>query len=318
MSTENVPMEAEGLVEVYRDALLEAGYGVDLLAPRSGQRRLTSGREAFEAFAELRVAPEVVALIHVFADRAGLRERRDFSVSCLPSSSLRAPRLRVTAVKLAWTEVFVVEADQSTGAVTRVRIWAESDEKLGWLSELPETGVWDSTLDGGGIELVLPGESALNLMAEPRVARVVARRVASMRERRRRFCRKDWHNRWLWDLVESGGAALPISVPVKDVEWDVSKEDALRLVRRRRSQQAFRQRLLSHSPNECTICGIDVVDVLEAAHLESHASGGLASSENGRLLCANHHRAFDVGLYRWTGMEFVWVGPGPEPALGRG
>ncbi|WP_424226356.1 HNH endonuclease [Brooklawnia sp.] len=82
------------------------------------------------------------------------------------------------------------------------------------------------------------------------------------------------------------------------------------------SQQAFRRLLLGSDSPECAICGIDLVEVLEAAHLVPHARGGSASSDNGRLLCANHHRAYDAGLYQWTGSEFIWAGPFEEPALG--
>ena len=44
-----------------------------------------------------------------------------------------------------------------------------------------------------------------------------------------------------------------------------------------------------------------MLEVLEAAHLTPHARGGAASSENGRLLCESHHRAFDARLYQWMG-----------------
>lgn len=90
----------------------------------------------------------------------------------------------------------------------------------------------------------------------------------------------------------------------------------MRLASQRTSQYEFRRRLLESVPRECAICGIRLLEVLEAAHLVPHARGGRASSENGRLLCANHHRAFDARLFRWTGEDFVWAGAGPEPNLG--
>lgn len=69
---------------------------------------------------------------------------------------------------------------------------------------------------------------------------------------------------------------------------------AVRLVRRH--QSAFRALLLRHQPNACAYCGLSTVALLEAAHIVGDAHGGAASLDNGILLCANHHRAFDKGL----------------------
>ena len=43
-------------------------------------------REAFEVFAALAGAPDVLAVLELFAGQSGLRERDDFSVSCLPGN----------------------------------------------------------------------------------------------------------------------------------------------------------------------------------------------------------------------------------------
>lgn len=64
----------------------------------------------------------------------------------------------------------------------------------------------------------------------------------------------------------------------------------------RRHQSAFRALLLRHQPNACAYCGLSTVALLEAAHIVGDARGGAASLDNGVLLCANHHRAFDKGL----------------------
>lgn len=290
-------IESQDLVERYRIALLTAGYDPQVLAPKRGRQRPTHSREAFEEFACLKVAPEVLAVLARFSDVSGLRGASDFSVSCLPSSSIRPPRLRVSAIKLSWTEVLVVEASDVTGRVSRVKVWAEPDEDLRWVSGLAEVTVRASSLDGGGFELVLPAEVALDLLERPEISKTVAARVAGMRSRKRRYCREDWHNRWLWAAVDSGVASSPVVIRPDVEAWDVSSDDALRIVRQRTSQQAFRCLLIDQGPQECAICGIAVLEVLEAAHLIPHARGGAASSENGRLLCANHHRAFDAGLY---------------------
>ena len=84
---------------------------------------------------------------------------------------------------------------------------------------------------------------------------------------------------------------------------------AKRLVRLHQSR--FRALLLRHYPNECAYCGVGLLQVLDAAHLESDSQGGAASVENGRLLCANHHRAYDARLLEWTGTGFVPVEGAP-------
>lgn len=79
------------------------------------------------------------------------------------------------------------------------------------------------------------------------------------------------------------------------------------LTRVRLHQRAFRRLLLAHYDHECAYCGLDVPQVLDAAHLIPDREGGQASVKNGRLLCANHHRAFDAGLLEWNKKRFVPV-----------
>lgn len=310
-------------IAIYRGALQDAGYNGESLQPpssaASASRPSTSTHEAFEVFARLEAAPTVLTIIDLFADQSRLRESNDFAVSCLPANN-QTPRgsTHATAISVGWVEVLGVLMDRATEAVSEVTIWCEPEEDLDWLAAWPQAEIYDSDLDGGGFAVVLPEREALELMTDPSIAPVLARRVAGIRRRRRRVRRADWHNRWLWALADFGFASPSLKVEAYEGVNDVSAPDVLRLARQRTSQQKFRALLLANQPNECAICGIDVKDVLEAAHLKAHAEGGAASIENGRLLCANHHRAYDAHLYWWTGSEFAWDSPGPEPSLGRG
>lgn len=112
------------------------------------------------------------------------------------------------------------------------------------------------------------------------------------------------------NVIENGDPTDDSIVP--------SYANAFRRVRRH--QRAFRQLLLRTYEAECAYCGLDVFEVLEAAHLIPDRDGGLPTSENGRLLCANHHRAFDAGLLRWDKKRFVAVKGAPVvlPAPHRG
>jgi hypothetical protein len=149
------------------------------------------------------------------------------------------------------------------------------------------------------------------LMSDPRVA------ALRLRPRSRRA---DWHNPWLWNCIETSVVSPPRSPEscVIPSELALDSSDVLRLAKQRTGQQRFRAALLSSQENKCAICGIREPEVLEAAHLTPHAEGGSYEISNGRLLCANHHRAFDAGLYRYDASadSFIWASIDPEPMLG--
>lgn len=60
-------------------------------------------------------------------------------------------------------------------------------------------------------------------------------------------------------------------------------------------QQQFRQGLLSTIPR-CPVTGVDIPQVLQAAHIKPHAFGGPEDMRNGLPLRADIHCLFDAGL----------------------
>lgn len=64
-------------------------------------------------------------------------------------------------------------------------------------------------------------------------------------------------------------------------------------------QSKFRRLVLSAQCKFCSICKLDIESILGAAHLISHASDGRPTEENGRPLCANHHRDFGRDCLFW-------------------
>ena len=62
----------------------------------------------------------------------------------------------------------------------------------------------------------------------------------------------------------------------------------------------FKYRLLKRYGGECAVCGLRLKPLLEAAHIKPYAKGGSNHSGNGVLLCRNHHRAFDQGLFSFS------------------
>ena len=78
------------------------------------------------------------------------------------------------------------------------------------------------------------------------------------------------------------------------------------IVRRRKHQSAFRTLLFRHYDPVCYVCGLDQIEILEAAHIIPDWAGGPSSVENGRLLCPNHHRAHDARLFHFESGKAVW------------
>lgn len=96
-------------------------------------------------------------------------------------------------------------------------------------------------------------------------------------------------------------------------EADIETGYRVGTVRRRLNQDKFRELLLARQPRECVVCGITRIELLEAAHIVPYSQGGASSTGNGRLLCANHHKAHDAGLLQidLNGAP-VWAG-GVDP-----
>jgi hypothetical protein len=74
------------------------------------------------------------------------------------------------------------------------------------------------------------------------------------------------------------------------------RERAIRAIRVRRGQPAFRAALLEAYERRCTITGCAVEDVLEAAHITPYLGSLTNHVSNGLLLRTDLHTLFDCGL----------------------
>ncbi len=117
--------------------------------------------------------------------------------------------------------------------------------------------------------------------------------------------------------VGGGGSELAAAIAHGD---EIERSYAERVVWQRLHQPELRKMTLDHHGTACAYCGLDVPQIVEAAHLVADAEGGAASVENMRPMCPNHHRAYDAGLLVWDGHRFgpadgaPPVGPAPGPA----
>lgn len=93
-------------------------------------------------------------------------------------------------------------------------------------------------------------------------------------------------------LLAAARAAAEI-VGIGDAQSDpLHYEQVLRRVRAH--QSVFRTNLLAAYGSRCAVAGTDVVEVLEAAHIDPHTLSGDNRTDNGLLLRADLHTLFDL------------------------
>ena len=85
---------------------------------------------------------------------------------------------------------------------------------------------------------------------------------------------------------------VPGYVPTQGDE----RERLFRQIRARRGQRAFREKLRARYGDRCAICGCNILDVLEAAHIRPYRGDLDNHVENGLLLRADLHTLFDLDL----------------------
>jgi hypothetical protein len=84
-------------------------------------------------------------------------------------------------------------------------------------------------------------------------------------------------------------------------EFELFAEQAeahLQLVRDRSKQATFRTAVMSRQGARCAVCGFDILEGLEAAHLVPKQASGTDDPRNGLVLCVLHHRLFDAGIFK--------------------
>ena len=65
----------------------------------------------------------------------------------------------------------------------------------------------------------------------------------------------------------------------------------------RPGQAKFKFDVIKKYGARCAVCGVDLKEVLEAAHIVPKSEHGVDDSRNGLILCANHHKMFDGNLF---------------------
>lgn len=105
--------------------------------------------------------------------------------------------------------------------------------------------------------------------------------------------------------LTDGGAAARIAVaeaeldpegdPFMPLELSDERKDALRSVKVRSGQSAFRESVLRAYHQRCAVSGCDVTEALEAAHITPYRGPRTNVVPNGICLRADLHRLWDTG-----------------------
>jgi putative restriction endonuclease len=87
--------------------------------------------------------------------------------------------------------------------------------------------------------------------------------------------------------------------PEDNVPFLLQEEISEQLVmtKARPGQQRFSFLVFQSYGEKCAVCDIDLVEVLDAAHIRPKKFHGSDDPRNGLVLCTLHHRALDAGLF---------------------
>lgn len=308
VDTVDLSTRAAALEEYFtlrRSQLHPGPYG-GVPAPPPGQSSRTASPANFERFLAVAAAPKALTLFALYANAVGLPPGDErWQVSCLPQASRQAGRTRMGRITVATDGTFFVTTDTATGRDVR---W--------WLAAPPRVDATTFRLgraDNGGIGYVgAEVNEFVALLADPDTLLSARDRVSSTLATTRASDR-GWHNVALAELLDLG-EQVPTGVETDSTPGTVGDTTPIlaRYVevssRIRLHQKAFRTLLFGDGRDvACAVCGLAEVRVLEAAHIVPDAEGGPSSRENGAILCATHHRAFDAGLMNYEGGRFVWA-----------
>ena len=87
-------------------------------------------------------------------------------------------------------------------------------------------------------------------------------------------------------------------IKIEDMEDTIFDTDAVRVrYNSRPKQKIFREKAIRRYGAFCAVCGLKVVELLEAAHIISKKDKGSDDPRNAIILCCLHHKAFDSGLF---------------------
>lgn len=91
--------------------------------------------------------------------------------------------------------------------------------------------------------------------------------------------------------------AVPAPIEEEPVSLFGPRRTTIAEVTRAERDPVFKFNILKKFEGKCLVTSLDVTEMLDAAHIIPVASGGTENHNNGLLLSASAHRAFDAGLW---------------------
>lgn len=128
---------------------------------------------------------------------------------------------------------------------------------------------------------------------------------------------EDWNDRTKEFLITLGGDSPPPSstptIGEEPFELATDKPAATTEQATRPGQARFRFDVFLRYGAKCAVCDIDLKELLDAVHIRPFSDNGSDDPRNGLAMCANHHRAFDSGLFRIEPTSLQVVTPADNP-----
>lgn len=262
---------------------------------RRGKRGGTRSLASFTYALSMPDAPTALAMLRTYLTVVGLEQTDRWSVSAMPSWGGATDHQRFATVNGAGIELFYVWFESSTGIVTE---WGTRlpPELTSAVPDIDTLGQSPANNGDTGVH----GETLADLL-EALQQKPFLSALKTTSEQRQGARRTDWHNPYLGALL-GAHAALPSDEPEPETPEDVEFERRYieRVTRHRLHQGPLRRAALRRYGARCMYCGLDIEEVLEAAHIIPDSKGGAASTNNIRILCANHHAALDAQLLMVT------------------
>lgn len=110
-------------------------------------------------------------------------------------------------------------------------------------------------------------------------------------------------------VVSLDAEALQLRKDLALDDPELVRSYAERVVRTRLHQPLFRQRVLVAYANQCAICRLRHIRLLDAAHIQGDADGGQPVVTNGIAMCKIHHAAYDADIFGISPSYKVGVRP---------
>lgn len=102
---------------------------------------------------------------------------------------------------------------------------------------------------------------------------------------------------------------------IKQIERDILEGkvgmDVQRLIKTRINQSLFRRVIVNNYSNSCTICSMNIDNMLVASHILKWSTNEInrLNPENGLCLCSIHDRAFELGYLGIRSNYKIYISP---------